>query len=84
MLASIDGGPLHAKHQAPTVIHPIRRISDTYRQINEFRETDLVRGPRSEELQGQDWLTIDTARQRLDHCVTVRRLILSVSVEKLT
>ena len=67
----MEGGPLHAKHQAAVVIHP--RYSLHQNMIFQLaHSTYLVKVPRSEAQQAQSSQTNDTARQRLGLYIIVR------------
>jgi len=56
--ASSDGGALQAKHQAPTVIHPILLVRVLL--LCESNIAYLAEGPKNEEQQARGWLTNDT------------------------
>ena len=71
MFARIDGGPLQAKHQAATVIHPVDLVSKRKARCGE--RLYLATNPKIEEQQVRDSQTTDTAHQQLGRFHTISR-----------
>jgi hypothetical protein len=69
--ARIEGGPLHAKHQAAVVIHPSHRVNII---LSVDTETYLAIAPKIVEQRVQNWLTIDIVPRQSGHLSYVRLL----------